>query len=112
LKDNFKAGFKTLSHIAKLARKLAGEAGSLEQKYDAKYKRVHEVEKSAMKQKESVEERMAKQKHLEEKLQGATQKEQDLLKKENSSRDDYKQVDETLDDCLKQKIDIEKEHYH
>jgi len=112
LKDNFKAGFKTLSHVAKLAKKLAEVAGSLEQKYDAEYKRVQEVENSAMKKKESVEERMTKQKHIEEKIQGATQKEQDLLKKESASRDDYEQVDKTLDDCLKQKIDIEREHYH
>ena len=109
LKDNFKAGFKALFHVAKLARKLAEEAGFLEQKYDAEYKRVQEVEKSSMKQKESVEE---KQKQLEEKLQDVTQKEQDLLKKETSSRDDYEQVDKTLDDYLKQKMDIEREHYH
>jgi len=40
--------------------------------------------------KESVEERMTKQKHKEEKLQSITQKEHDLMK---CSRDDCKQVD-------------------
>jgi len=76
LKDNFKAGFKTLSHVAKLARKLAEEA---EQKYNAEYKSPGS-EKSALKMKDSVEERMTKQKHAEEKLQGITQKELDLMK--------------------------------
>jgi len=112
LKDNFKAGFKTLSHVAKLAKKLAEEAGSLEKKYDAEYKRVQEVEKSAVKEQSCVEVRMTKQKQIEEKLQGVTQQEKNLLKNEDSSRDDYRQADKSLDDCLKRQEDIEMEHYH